>query len=72
MLLNGSCWTLAHAFVDGRAHVQIELYEELGLGSSSANVQAMRLEVAVPPPPPGTVFAVHRTHPSLRQTSRRK
>ena len=49
--------------------LQIELYDELGLGSSTANVQAMRLNVAVPPPPPDSnyVYVVHRKNPSLRK-----
>lgn len=53
---------------------QVELYEELGLGSSTANVQAMRLNVAVPPPPPDSVQVVRRKKPSLRKvvSTRRK
>lgn len=52
----------------------VELYEELGLGSSTANVQAMRLNVAVPPPPPDSVQVIRRKKPSLRKvvSTRRK
>ncbi len=53
---------------------KVELYEELGLGSSTANVQAMRLNVAVPPPPPDSVQVIRRKKPSLRKvvSTRRK
>ena len=48
---------------------QIELYDELGLGSSTANVQSMRLNVAVPPPPPDSDYiqVVRRKQPELRK-----
>ncbi len=51
---------------------QTELYEELSLGSSIANVQSMRINVTLPPPAQGSVHIIRRTPVGLRPFDRKE